>query len=166
VGPLIDQNAQSKVLGYIEMGRSEGRLFLSRGENGGNGFRVPITIFTDIAPEHRLAREEIFGPVLAVIKVSNFKEALNTALMGNYALTGSIFSRSPAHIALARQQFRVGNLYVNRKCTGAVIGRHPFGGFKLSGLGSKAGGPDYLLDFMMPRTVSENTFRRGFAPPM
>jgi RHH-type proline utilization regulon transcriptional repressor/proline dehydrogenase/delta 1-pyrroline-5-carboxylate dehydrogenase len=166
VGPLIDENAQKKVLGYIEIGRSEGRLFLSRGKKRGNGFRVPITIFTDIKAEHRLAREEIFGPVLAVIKVPTFEEALNTALMGDYALTGSIFSRSPEHIALARRQFRVGNLYVNRKCTGAMIGRHPFGGFKLSGLGSKAGGPDYLLQFMVPRTVSENTFRRGFAPPI
>ncbi len=166
VGPLIDKTAQKKVLDYIEIGRSEGRLHLIRGENKGKGFRVPITIFTDITSEHRLAREEIFGPVLAVLKVPTFKEALNTALMGDYALTGSVYSRSPAHIALALRQFRVGNLYVNRKCTGAMIGRQPFGGFKLSGLGSKAGGPDYLLHYMMPRTVTENTFRRGFAPPM
>lgn len=126
---------------------------------------MPITIFTDIRPKHRLAREEIFGPVLAVMKVPTFKEALNTGLKGDYALTGSIYSRSPEHIALAQQHYRIGSLYVNRRCTGAVIGRHPFGGFKLSGLGSKAGGPDYLKQFMIPRTISENTFRRGFAPP-
>ncbi len=166
IGPVIDQTAQEKVQNYIEIGRSEGRLLFNRGEKRGVGFRVPIAIFTDIRPEHRLAREEIFGPVLAVMKVPTFKEALNTGLKGDYALTGSIYSRSPEHIALAQQHYRIGSLYVNRRCTGAVIGRHPFGGFKLSGLGSKAGGPDYLKHFMIPRTVSENTFRRGFAPPM
>ena len=98
------------------------------------------------------------------MKVTAFEEALDVALIGEYALTGSVFSRSPAHISLALRKFRAGNLYVNRQCTGAVIGRHPFGRFKLSGVGTKAGGPDYLLHFMIPRTVSENTFRRGYAP--
>ena len=163
-GPLINQPAQEKVLGYIETGTSEGTLFLKREGNGGTGFRVPLTIFTNIRHDHRLAREEIFGPVLAVLKVSNFDEALDTVLRGDYALTGSVYTRSPEHIVRAQQQFRVGNLYINQKCTGAMIGRHPFGGFKLSGLGSKAGGPDYLKQFMIPRTVTENTFRRGFAP--
>jgi RHH-type proline utilization regulon transcriptional repressor/proline dehydrogenase/delta 1-pyrroline-5-carboxylate dehydrogenase len=166
IGPVIDRAALEKVKSYIEIGRSEGQLVLNREDEKNNGFRVPITIFTDIRPEHRLAREEIFGPVLAVLKVPTFKEALDIVLMGDYALTGSIYSRSPEHIARAQQIFRVGNLYINRKTTGAMIGRHPFGGFKLSGLGSKAGGPDYLKHFMIPRTVSENTFRRGFAPPL
>jgi RHH-type proline utilization regulon transcriptional repressor/proline dehydrogenase/delta 1-pyrroline-5-carboxylate dehydrogenase len=102
--------------------------------------------------------------VLSVFQARDFEEALDLALQGDYALTGAVFSRSPRHIEAARRRFRVGNLYINRGSTGALVGRHPFGGFKRSGLGSKAGGPDYLLQFMVPRTVSENTFRKGFAP--
>ena len=123
-----------------------------------------MTIFKDIRPEHRLAREEIFGPVLSVMKANTFGEAIEIANGTEFALTGGVFSRSPRHIAEAKRHFQVGNLYINRGCTGATVERHPFGGFKMSGVGSKAGGPDYLLQFMLPRNVVENTIRRGFAP--
>jgi RHH-type proline utilization regulon transcriptional repressor/proline dehydrogenase/delta 1-pyrroline-5-carboxylate dehydrogenase len=123
-----------------------------------------VSIFSDVDPESRLAQEEIFGPVLAVIKVKDFDEALRVANGTPYALTGGVLSRSPANIRKARESFRTGNLYINRGCTGAVVGRHPFGGFKMSGLGFKAGGPDYLQHFMIARNIVENTVRRGFAP--
>jgi RHH-type transcriptional regulator, proline utilization regulon repressor / proline dehydrogenase / delta 1-pyrroline-5-carboxylate dehydrogenase len=151
------------VLGYIEIGKKEGRLLLERPSGEGANF-APLTIFTGISPESRVAQDEIFGPVLAVIKVKDFDEALRVANGTQYALTGGVLSRSPANIARARREFRVGNLYINRGCTGAIVGRHPFGGFKMSGVGSKAGGPDYLLHFMVPRNIVENTVRRGFAP--
>jgi RHH-type proline utilization regulon transcriptional repressor/proline dehydrogenase/delta 1-pyrroline-5-carboxylate dehydrogenase len=111
-----------------------------------------------------LAQEEIFGPVLAVLKARDLGHALEIANGTQYALTGGLYSRSPEHIALVKREFRVGNLYINRKITGALVDRQPFGGFKLSGIGSKAGGPDYLLQFLQPRTITENTLRRGFAP--
>ena len=121
-------------------------------------------VFTDIAPTATLAQEEIFGPVLAVLKARDLDEALRIANGTPYALTGGLFSRSPENIRKVKKAFRVGNLYVNRKITGALVDRQPFGGFKLSGIGSKAGGPDYLLQFVLPRTITENTLRRGFAP--
>jgi RHH-type proline utilization regulon transcriptional repressor/proline dehydrogenase/delta 1-pyrroline-5-carboxylate dehydrogenase len=164
VGAVIDANAKEKILTYIDMGKREGKLFLERDLPKAKGHFVPLTIFTDVRADHRIAQEEIFGPVLAIIKVQDFDEALEVANSTPYALTGSLFSRSPENIALARQGFRVGNLYINRGCTGAIVGRHPFGGFKMSGVGSKSGGPDYLLQFMVPRNVAENTLRRGFAP--
>ena len=129
------------------------------------GFFVGPTIFGGIEPHHRLANEEIFGPVLAVIKAKDFDAALTIANRSSYGLTGGVFSRSPAHIEKARQEFYVGNLYINRGITGAVVERQPFGGLKLSGIGSKASGPDYLLQFLEPRTISENTLRHGFVPP-
>jgi RHH-type proline utilization regulon transcriptional repressor/proline dehydrogenase/delta 1-pyrroline-5-carboxylate dehydrogenase len=107
---------------------------------------------------------EIFGPLLCLMKAASFEEAITIANSTTFALTGGVFSRSPHHLALARRRFRVGNLYLNRGITGALVQRQPFGGFKMSGIGSKAGGPDYLLQFMVPRTVTENTMRRGFAP--
>jgi RHH-type proline utilization regulon transcriptional repressor/proline dehydrogenase/delta 1-pyrroline-5-carboxylate dehydrogenase len=119
---------------------------------------------TDVSPRAVVAQEEIFGPVLVVLKARNFDEALDIALNTPYALTGGLYSRSPAHMERARQDFRVGNLYLNRKITGALVGRQPFGGLGLSGIGSKAGGPDYLLQFLEPRAITENTLRRGFAP--
>ena len=122
-------------------------------------------IFAGVDPGATLAQEEIFGPVLAVIKARDFDEALAIANGTAYALTGGLFSRSPANIARARREFRVGNLYINRGITGAMVERQPFGGFKMSGVGSKAGGPEYLLQFLVPRVVTENTLRRGFAPP-
>ena len=129
------------------------------------GFYVGPHIFADVAPDSALAQEEIFGPVLAVIRAKDLDEALSIANGTKYALTGGLFSRSPSTIERVRREFRVGNLYINRKITGALVERQPFGGFKLSGVGSKAGGPEYLLQFMWPRTITENTMRRGFAPP-
>lgn len=122
-------------------------------------------VFVDVPPDGVIAQEEIFGPVLAVSKVRKFSDALETALAVRYGLTGGLYSRNPAHIRRAYNEFRVGNLYINRPITGAMVGRQPFGGSRMSGVGSKAGGPDYLLQFMEPRTVTENTVRRGFAPP-
>jgi RHH-type proline utilization regulon transcriptional repressor/proline dehydrogenase/delta 1-pyrroline-5-carboxylate dehydrogenase len=164
MGALIDRAAMEKVFHYIEIGKQEGRLFISRTEPSAQGYFVPPTIFVDVRADHRIAQEEIFGPVLSVIRVKDFDEALRVANGTPYALTGGLFSRSPANIARASREFRVGNLYINRGCTGAIVGRHPFGGFKMSGIGSKAGGPDYLPQFMVSRNVVENTMRRGFAP--
>ncbi|MBZ4660788.1 MAG: delta-pyrroline-5-carboxylate dehydrogenase / L-proline dehydrogenase, partial [Desulfacinum sp.] len=164
MGAVIDARAREKILEYIEIGKREGKVLVERPVEGENGHFVPLAIFTDIRPEHRLAQEEIFGPVLSVLKVRDFDEALEVANGTQYALTGAVFSRSPENIEKARRRFRVGNLYINRGSTGAIVERHPFGGFKMSGVGSKAGGPDYLLQFMVPRNVAENTMRRGFAP--
>jgi len=164
LGPLIDEAARSKVRDYIELGKKEGRCVVER-EAPSHGYFVGPAVFTDIEPHHRLAREEIFGPVLSVLKARDFAHALEIANDCAFALTGGLFSRSPAHIEEARREFRVGNLYINRGITGAIVQRQPFGGVKLSGIGSKAGGPDYLLQFLEPRTVSENTLRHGFVPP-
>jgi RHH-type proline utilization regulon transcriptional repressor/proline dehydrogenase/delta 1-pyrroline-5-carboxylate dehydrogenase len=166
VGPLIDADAQQRVLGYIEKGKQEARLAYA-GEVGGlgiEGYYVAPHIFADVAPSATIAQEEIFGPVLAVLKARDLDEALAIANGTMYALTGGVYSRSPANIKRLRREFRVGDLYINRKITGALVGRQPFGGFKLSGIGSQAGGPDYLLQFLIPRTITENTMRRGFAP--
>ena len=164
IGAVIERNAQAKILAYLEIGKQEGEVLLERLPVAGTGYFVPLAIFTGIRPGNRLAQEEIFGPILSVIRVRDIEEALQAANSTPYALTGGIFSRSPENIARARREFRVGNLYINRGITGAVVGRHPFGGFGMSGVGSKAGGPDYLLQFMVPRTTAENTVRRGFAP--
>jgi RHH-type proline utilization regulon transcriptional repressor/proline dehydrogenase/delta 1-pyrroline-5-carboxylate dehydrogenase len=164
VGPVIDAVAHAKIAGYIDLGRREGMCLLER-EASNEGFFIGPALFGDIEPHHRMAQEEIFGPVLAVIKARDFDHALEIARYSSYALTGGLFSRSPAHINKAREEFRVGNLYVNRGITGAIVERQPFGGLKLSGIGSKAGGPDYLLQFLEPRTISENTLRHGFVPP-
>ena len=162
MGPVVDTAAQQKIMQYIELAQAEGTVLLCENVST-EGCYVPLTIVTDIAPTDRLANEEIFGPVLSVIKAKDFTEALSIANATPYALTGGVFSRSPGHLAQARRDFQVGNLYLNRGITGALVYRQPFGGFKLSGLGSKAGGPDYLLQFMDPVVVTENTMRRGFA---
>ncbi len=164
IGPVIEAAAQKRILDYIALGKREGVCVLEAAAPA-NGWFVGPAIFAGIEPHHRLAQEEIFGPVLAVTRARDFDHALELANSTSYALTGGVFSRSPAHIEQARREFRVGNLYINRSITGAVVGRQPFGGFKLSGIGSKAGGPDYLLQFLEPRTVSENTLRHGFVPP-
>lgn len=163
MGPVVEKSAQERILKYIDIGKKEGNLLLLR-EVPNHGFYAPLAIFADIRPEHRLAQEEIFGPVLSVMKAPSFSEAIEMANSTKYALTGGVFSRSPSHLEEALRKFRVGNLYLNRGITGALVGRQPFGGFRLSGVGSKAGGPDYLLQFMNPRCVTENTMRRGFAP--
>jgi RHH-type transcriptional regulator, proline utilization regulon repressor / proline dehydrogenase / delta 1-pyrroline-5-carboxylate dehydrogenase len=163
MGPVVDDKAQANVLKYIDIAKSEGKLLFSSPVPNG-GYYAPLTIVEGITPEHRIAQEEVFGPVLVVMKVKNFDQAIEWANSTRYSLTGAVFSRSPKHLEKAREQFNVGNLYLNRGSTGALVDRHPFGGFNMSGIGSKAGGPDYLLQFMDPRLVCENTMRRGFAP--
>ena len=121
-------------------------------------------IVADVPPVARVAQEEIFGPVLAVLKAKDLDDALRIANGTPYALTGGVYSRSPANLERVRREFRVGNLYINRGITGAMVDRQPFGGFKLSGIGTKAGGPEYLLEFLLTRSITENTMRRGFAP--
>ncbi|MFA7268663.1 MAG: proline dehydrogenase family protein [Sterolibacterium sp.] len=162
-GPLISEAARDKALAYIEIGRAEGRL-VWQGKVPETGWYVPPTLFAGIKPEHRLAREEIFGPVLAAMRAENFAAALALAQDCDYALTGGVYSRFPPHLALAQNSFSVGNLYLNRKITGARVGVQPFGGFNLSGTGVQAGGPDYLKQFMWSRVVSANTIRHGFIP--
>jgi len=171
VGPVIDQSAAAKIREYIELGKTEGRLELALDVPAGLEEKIgkPVIgpcILSGIRPEHRLAQEEIFGPVLSVIRVKTFDEALDVANGTSYKLTGGVFSRRPAHLEAARRGFRVGNLYLNRGITGALVGRQPFGGFGLSGTGTKAGGADYLLHFVEPRSCTENTLRHGFAPDL
>jgi RHH-type proline utilization regulon transcriptional repressor/proline dehydrogenase/delta 1-pyrroline-5-carboxylate dehydrogenase len=165
VGPLIDADAHARVRGHVEGAGEAGTVVLARTDVPDAGWFVGPTIVTDVAPASRLAREEIFGPVLAVLRAGTFDEAIALANDTEYALTAGVFSRSPAHIRLAAEELRAGNVYVNRTTVGAVVGRQPFGGHGLSGVGSKAGGPDYLLQFVDPRVVTENTLRQGFAPP-
>lgn len=166
VGPVIDDESQRRVQEYCKVGASEGRtaLAVDVGPLAAEGFYVGPHIFAEVSPKARIAQEEIFGPVLAVLKAKSLDEALAMANGTDYALTGGMYSRSPANLRRARREFLVGNLYLNRPITGAMVGRQPFGGFKMSGIGSQAGGGDYLLQFMLPRTITENTLRRGFAP--
>lgn len=166
VGPVIDDEARQRMQKYIKLARDEGReaLAVDAGPLAEQGFFVGPHIFADVAPSARVAQEEIFGPVLAVIRAADFSEAIQIVNDTDYGLTAGVFSRSPANLERARRELMVGNLYLNRGITGALVGRQPFGGFKMSGIGSKAGGCDYLLQFVLPRTVTENTMRRGFAP--
>ena len=164
VGPVIDEPAYRRILDYIEIGKKEATLAYRAKEVPPHGYFVPPTIFTDVNPNMRIAREEIFGPVLSVMKARDLDEALEVANGTDYALTGGFFSRSPANIERVKAQLEAGNVYVNRTCTGAIVGRHPFGGFKMSGGGTKAGGVDYLLHFLVPRVVTENTSRLGLVP--
>jgi RHH-type proline utilization regulon transcriptional repressor/proline dehydrogenase/delta 1-pyrroline-5-carboxylate dehydrogenase len=164
VGPVIDGKAHKTILGYIESGKQEARLAFQRGDVPTQGFFIPPTIFTNVDPKAKIACEEIFGPVLSVIKARDLDDAFEIANGTEFALTAGFFSRSPANIERAKAELVAGNVYVNRSCTGAVVGRHPFGGFKMSGGGTKAGGADYLLQFVVPRVVTENITRHGFAP--
>ena len=164
MGAVSDASAQKNIQEYIKVGSEEGRLLYSSPIPAGEGYWVPLTIIDGITPQHRIAQEEIFGPVLAVMRAKDFNQAIEWANSTSFALTGGIFSRSPEHLNRARREFRVGNLYINRNNTGALVDRQPFGGSRMSGVGTKAGGPDYLLHFMDPRVVTENTMRRGFAP--
>ena len=136
----------------------------SRQRAAARGSYVGPKIVDGVRPDSRIAREEVFGPILAVLRARDLDEALTIANGTEYALTGGIYSRSPANIERTKQALRVGNIYINRAITGALVDRQPFGGFKLSGIGTKAGGPDYLKEFLLTRTVTENTLRRGFAP--
>lgn len=165
VPPVIDPAARESILKYIQIGKTEGKLLIERDvtELAKEGFYVGPTVIVDVPPHARIAQEEIFGPVLAVIKAKDLDEAIDIANDTDYALTGGVYSRSPKALHEVRTRFRVGNLYINRPNTGAIVERQPFGGFKMSGIGSKAGGPDYLTQFVNPRTTTENTLRRGFA---
>jgi RHH-type proline utilization regulon transcriptional repressor/proline dehydrogenase/delta 1-pyrroline-5-carboxylate dehydrogenase len=163
LGPVIDQESQKRIFAFIESGKNDGRL-LYQGPTPEIGHFVGPTIIEGLSPKSHVGQNEIFGPVLALFKVESLQQAVQFTNDVEYALTGGIFSRSPANIEYAKNNIEVGNLYVNRGITGALVDRHPFGGFKMSGIGSKTGGPDYLKQFMEPRTVTENTLRRGFAP--
>jgi len=167
VGPVIDAESRDRILGMIEQGRAEGKLaFQSKlGPELAAGSYVPPTVFTGVPPTAAIAREEIFGPVVAILRAQDLDEAFHLALDVDYALTGGIFSRSPSALERAQREFLVGNLYLNRGITGAIVERHPFGGFKMSGGGTKAGGKGYLENFLFPRAVAENVMRRGFTPP-
>jgi RHH-type proline utilization regulon transcriptional repressor/proline dehydrogenase/delta 1-pyrroline-5-carboxylate dehydrogenase len=164
VGPVIDDVAHQRILETIERAKGEATIGYQATNVPNDGYFVPPTIFTDVKPSAKIAQEEIFGPVLSVIKVRDLDEALEVANGTDYALTGGFFSRSPANIERVKGELVAGNVYINRSCTGAVVGRHPFGGFKMSGGGTKAGGSDYLLQFLLPRIVTENIMRHGFAP--
>jgi len=169
IGPVIDADAQSKILRLIEQGKAEARLAwqaaLAPELTTSGGTYVPPTIFTDVQPTHVIAREEIFGPVLAILKARDLDEAFAIANDTDYALTGGLFSRSPSALERARRELACGNLYLNRGITGAIVERHPFGGYKMSGAGTKAGGRGYLENFLFPRAIAENVLRRGFTPP-
>ncbi len=184
IGPVIDDDASTKIRSLVEKARREHRevggcvealavpgIELPEGWNGHPEGRAPRAaigphIFTQVRPEHTLAREEVFGPVLAVMHAKTYEEAIDLAIGHVYRLTGGVFTRKPTHIDIAKKRFRVGNLYINRGITGALVGRQPFGGFGLSGVGSKAGGPGYLDRFVQPRATCENTMRRGFSPEL
>jgi RHH-type proline utilization regulon transcriptional repressor/proline dehydrogenase/delta 1-pyrroline-5-carboxylate dehydrogenase len=153
VGPVIDVNARERILKYIEIGKKEATLALEL-PTPNQGYFIGLVIFSEVPANGVIAQQEIFGPVLGVIRVKDFQEALEVGNSTNYALTGGLYSRTPSHIQQAQAEFEVGNLYINRTITGAIVARQPFGGFKLSGLGSKSGGPDYLLQFLEPRHIT------------
>jgi 1-pyrroline-5-carboxylate dehydrogenase len=155
MGPVISGKARNSILEYIDVGKKEGRLLTGGGPADGDGHFIQPTVIADVTPESRLFREEIFGPVLAVTKAKDYDEALALANDSEYGLTGAVYTNNREKIDKAREQFFVGNLYINRKCTGAMVGAHPFGGFNMSGTDSKAGGPDYLLQFLQAKSIAE-----------
>ncbi len=165
LGPVVDDDAHRRLLAVIEApGEGAERLYVGKTVAGGRF--VPPAVFKVQDPTHRLMHEEFFGPIVAIMRVDSFEAALEVATSTKFALTGAVYSRSPAHLDQARTAFRVGNLYLNRGSTGALVMRQPFGGFGMSGIGTKAGGPNYLLQFAQPRVVTENTMRRGFTPEL
>lgn len=167
LGPAVDHDAQKRIGRTIDRGREQGRLLVSLApppELAAQGYYVPAAVFVDCPPDAPLCQEEIFGPVLVVLRAETLTRALAIANDSLYALTGGVYSRLPETIQRIRDEFKVGNLYINRKITGALVDRQPFGGTQLSGIGSKAGGPDYLLQFLVPRAITESVMRRGFAP--
>jgi RHH-type transcriptional regulator, proline utilization regulon repressor / proline dehydrogenase / delta 1-pyrroline-5-carboxylate dehydrogenase len=177
VGPVIDREAADKIRGYIQRAKERGLAYSAPAlpdhladpdhpDNTANKPFVAPHVFTSVPEDDELAIDEVFGPVLAIIHAGSFSDALRIANSSRYKLTGGVFTRKPEHIIKAKREFRVGNLYINRPCTGALVARMPFGGFGLSGVGSKAGGHDYLLQFVEPRASCENTMRRGFAPEL
>jgi RHH-type transcriptional regulator, proline utilization regulon repressor / proline dehydrogenase / delta 1-pyrroline-5-carboxylate dehydrogenase len=167
VGPVIDRDSQQRLLSTMEHQKSKIIAQLDvPAELQGKGHYVPATIFEESDFNGELAQQELFGPAVTLFKVKSLDEAIQRLNDVDYALTGGIFSRSPRSIEKVRAEAEVGNLYINRGITGALVGRQPFGGFKLSGVGAKAGGPDYLLQFLEPRTHTENLMRRGFSPQL
>ncbi len=166
VGPVIDDEARDRIARFATIAKAEGRVIaeLNAGPLILKGSYISPLIVADVNPSSVIAQEEVFGPILAVIRAKDLDDALEIANGTAYALTGGLYSRSPVHIDRVKRELRVGNIYINRPITGALVDRQPFGGFKLSGIGTKAGGSDYLREFMLSRTVTENTLRRGFAP--
>jgi RHH-type transcriptional regulator, proline utilization regulon repressor / proline dehydrogenase / delta 1-pyrroline-5-carboxylate dehydrogenase len=166
ISAVIDAESFGRIREYVELGRKSATVALATdvGPLADEGFYIGPHIFTNVEASSRLAQEEIFGPVLVVLRAADFDQAIQILNDTDYGLTGGIFSRSPDHLRRARHELLVGNVYLNRGITGALVGRQPFGGFKMSGIGSKAGGSDYLRQFVVPRTITENTLRRGFAP--
>ncbi len=155
IGPVVSKSQYQTVLDYIEIGKEEGRLVYGGEALAREGYYIEPAIFVDVAADARIAQEEIFGPVLAVIKAEDWKDAIAIANSTEFGLTGAYYSTDPERLAYARREFHVGNLYFNRKCTGALVGIHPFGGFNMSGTDSKAGGPDYLLLFTQAKSIAE-----------
>ncbi|HYZ84968.1 MAG TPA: L-glutamate gamma-semialdehyde dehydrogenase [Bryobacteraceae bacterium] len=155
MGPVISDKARKSILQYIEIGKGEGRLLVGGDTPESDGYFINPTVIADIDENDRVFQEEIFGPVLAVTKARDFDHALELANATEYGLTGAVYTKDPEKIARAREEFHVGNLYINRKCTGAMVGAHPFGGFNMSGTDSKAGGPDYLLQFLQAKSIAE-----------
>jgi len=154
MGPVVDASAYKKIMSYVPVGKQEGRLLVGGEGNDAEGYFIQPTIFADIDPQARLAQEEIFGPILAVIKARDYDHALEIANNTKFGLTGAVYSRNQAKLDRAVREFHVGNLYLNRKCTGALVGGQPFGGFNMSGTDSKAGGRDYLLLFLQAKVTS------------
>ena len=157
MGPVINERARRSILEYVEIGRKEGRLVTGCGPIAGDGYFIRPVIIADVEPKARIFQEEIFGPVLAVTAALDFDHALELTNDSEYGLTGAVYTRNPENIRKAREEFFAGNLYFNRKCTGAMVGAHPFGGFNMSGTDSKAGGPDYLLLFLQAKSIAEKT---------
>jgi len=155
MGPVVNEGSLKKIQSYIDEGKKEGKLVAGGARAPGDGYFVEPTVIADVKPDAKIAKEEIFGPVLAVIKAKDYDDALRIANDTEYGLTGAVYSKDPKKLQRARDEFHVGNLYFNRKCTGAMVGAHPFGGFNMSGTDSKAGGPDYLLLFLQAKSVSE-----------
>jgi 1-pyrroline-5-carboxylate dehydrogenase len=155
MGPVINEGAQRSILNYIEIGKKEGRLIAGGGSAGGDGYFIRPTAIADIGRDARIFQEEVFGPVLAVTKARDFDDALDLANATEYGLTGAVYTRNREKIEKAKERFFTGNLYFNRKCTGAMVGAHPFGGFNMSGTDSKAGGPDYLMLFLQAKSMAE-----------
>jgi 1-pyrroline-5-carboxylate dehydrogenase len=155
MGAVINEGSMKTILEYIEQGKKDGRLITGGERAEGEGYFIKPTVIADIAPKSKLEQEEIFGPVLAVIKARGFDHALEIANDTEFGLTGAIYTKSRDKIDKAVREFHVGNLYINRKCTGAMVGAHPFGGFNMSGTDSKSGGPDYLYLFTQAKSVAE-----------
>lgn len=155
MGPVVSASAERSILSYIEVGKNEGKLLTGGSKAEGNGYFIKPTVFIDVDPFARISQEEIFGPVLAVIKSPNYDESLKIANNTKYGLTGAVYTKNRRKIERAKKELLIGNLYFNRKCTGALVGGHPFGGFNMSGTDSKAGGRDYLLHFLQAKLMSE-----------